>query len=884
VRTTFHTFRDARGSSQGPRSVALAAALLGTVLAAPMPVCGAVDPTQLPLLQKTNFTYLGAFALPQGTFGGSRFGYGGHGVTPYRDPVTSRSTLFLEGHAWVPGQVAQVEIPSTFVKSSGWNSLPVAKVLQPFADVTDGRFGSLGGSGFVYGMLPYDGRLIVGAAIYYDGSCVQQNSHGVSGLNLATPDDFQGFFPMAAAANPRSLGGYMTAIPIEWQPLFGGPALTGNGGLSIISCNSAGPAATVFDPEGVGVANPVPGTTVLFYPLEHPLAPESTQNLLFNLATHFAGIAFPPHSRSVLFVGRQGTGPYCYGIGGDTGGDCYDPADSSKGTHAYPYRHQVWAYDANDLVEVRNARKQPWEVMPYSIWPLDDLDTSGSADMVGAGFDPATGRLYLAQNYGEEPRIDVYEVEVATVCRACEASPLPLAGTRIVRVSTEPQLQAAMSDLRHGDTILLSDGTYALTASLYINGRNNVTVRGAAGCSNVVLAGKGMDNANHGNVPFGIWSNGTNTALAHLTIRDTYDNTVIFNPGAQSPHLYSVQLLNAGSQFIKSNPTDANAGLGVNNGIVEYCRIAYTGNPPGDHGAGIGYFNGISAHAAQNWTVRGNRFENLHNPDSAAYLWNPAVLFWRHSANTFTEQNVFLNVDRAIAYGLDNTTPYFDHAGGVIRNNFVYLAPGLMSPGRKAGSDGSIIAWNSPGTRIDHNTVLLNDNEFYAVEFRFPTTTNGAARNNLADAPIHLRDGALATLGTNLANATPGLFVNSGTADLHLLPFATNAIDRALLLAGATNDIDGDVRPQGAGPDIGADEVPAVPAPVITAVAWVGGNVVITFTTALGISYSLERTSDLTALSWSSAVTGLAGTGGTLTVTDTAPGQGPRQFYRVKGS
>jgi len=60
-----------------------------------------------------------------------------------------------------------------------------------------------------------------------------------------------------------------------------------------------------------------------------------------------------------------------------------------------------------------------------------------------------------------------------------------------------------------------------------------------------------------------------------------------------------------------------------------------------------------------------------------------------------------------------------------------------MSANRTAGSDGSIIAWNSPRTLIDNNSVLLNSNEFYAVEFRFSTTTNGAVRNNLGDAPIH---------------------------------------------------------------------------------------------------------------------------------------------------
>ncbi|HEV8541212.1 MAG TPA: hypothetical protein VGR78_02360 [Verrucomicrobiae bacterium] len=387
-----------------------------------------------------------------------------------------------------------------------------------------------------------------------------------------------------------------------------------------------------------------------------------------------------------------------------------------------------------------------------------------------------------------------------------DAPPLPLTGKRIVKVSIEPQLQAAIADLQNGDTILLADGVYDLTSSLFVNGKNDITIRGSAGSTNVILAGKGMDNPNFGAARFGVWSNGTNTTIAHLTIRDTYDNPIIFNSPAQSPRVYCVRLLNAGSQFIKSNPTDVNAGKGVNNGVVEYCWLEYSGSPPHDHGAGVGYFNGISAHAAQNWIVRGNVFKNLHNPDDAAYLWNPAVLFWRHSAGTITERNTFINVDRAIAYGLGNTTPYFDHAGGVIRNNFVYLAPGFFSASRKAGSDGSIIAWNSPGTQIDHNTVMVNGNAFNSIEFRFPTTTNATARNNLADAPIHLRENAAAAQSGNILNAIQGMFANPAAGNLHLRTTATNAIDKAANLNTVTNDFDGDPRPVGRKSDIGADE------------------------------------------------------------------------------
>jgi hypothetical protein len=392
---------------------------------------------------------------------------------------------------------------------------------------------------------------------------------------------------------------------------------------------------------------------------------------------------------------------------------------------------------------------------------------------------------------------------------ACSAPPLPFIGTRMVNVSTEAQLQNAVANAQTGDTIVLANGTYNLTSTLYLNGKNNVTIRGNAGCDGVILVGKGMDNANYGNVLFGIWSNALITTVAHLTIRDTYDNAIIFNTGAQSPHVYSVKLLNAGSQFIKANPTDPARGIGVDNGVIEYSWLEYTAGPPAtNHGAGVGYTNGLSAHTADNWIIRNNVFKNFHTPDAAAYLWNPAVLVWNHSQNTVTEKNIFINVDRAIAYGLVKQTTGTDHAGGTIRNNIVYLQPGLMSASRKAGSDGAIIVWDSPNTQVYHNTILTNGNVVKAIEFRFGTT-GGEARNNLADAPIGSRDSATFAQSGNYLTATPAMFVNPASADLHLLDTTAtraNAIDRGVALPAVTNDIDGQPRPAGAGYDIGADE------------------------------------------------------------------------------
>jgi hypothetical protein len=383
-----------------------------------------------------------------------------------------------------------------------------------------------------------------------------------------------------------------------------------------------------------------------------------------------------------------------------------------------------------------------------------------------------------------------------------------MTGTRIVNVSTETALQNAMTNLQAGDTIVLANGTYNLTRTLNVNNRNGVTIRGASSCDGVVLVGKGMDNPNYGSVPHGIWSNSLNTTIAHLTIRDTYDNPVIFNAGARSPHVYSIKLLNAGSQFIKANPTNVAQGVGVDSGVVEYSWFEYVAGPPTtDHGVGLGYTNGLSLHAADNWIIRGNLFKDLHMPDSYFWDWNPAVLVWNHSSNTITEGNVFINVDRAIAYGLRENVGS-DHQGGVIRNNVVYLKPGLMSAARKASSDAQIIVWDSPGTKVYHNTILTSGNVLKSIEFRF-NTTGGEARNNLADAPIASRDGATFSESGSLLTATPSLFVNPAAADLHLKSTATSAIDRVPTLAGVAYDIDGDARPAGPASDVGADEFAA---------------------------------------------------------------------------
>ncbi|HEY7286983.1 MAG TPA: hypothetical protein VH497_16155 [Vicinamibacterales bacterium] len=370
---------------------------------------------------------------------------------------------------------------------------------------------------------------------------------------------------------------------------------------------------------------------------------------------------------------------------------------------------------------------------------------------------------------------------------------LPAPTGTIVSVSTEPQLQNAIAHLQSNTTILVAPGTYALTSTLYINGTfTNVALRGASGdADDVVLQGPGMTNAAYGNVPFGVWTGGNvqNVLIANLTIRDVYYHPIIFNAGTQSPRVYNVRLVNAGQQFIKSNPDGA--GGGVNNGVVEYAVIEYDTTSRDD------YTNGVDVHSGQNWIVRNSLFRNIRAPQGL--LAGPAVLMWNGTANSIVEANTFIDCQREIALGLiDRGSPH-DHSGGIVRNNFIYRRSTVAG-------DVAIGVFDSPGSQVLHNTVLMAGGYPNALEYRFSGSSSVVVANNLFDSAVQARDGATGTVSSNYLQATPALFVNASAGDLHLLSSAAVAIDKTAVRSSASADWDGQARPIGAAADLGADE------------------------------------------------------------------------------
>ncbi len=370
-----------------------------------------------PILHQTDLIYLGSFKLPRSAGAYTDFQYGA--TSAAYNPAND--SLFIQGR---DGYVAEIGIP-TLTASATYSALQTGTVLQPFALLDDQRLSTLNNPSDMHlrGLLVHQGELIASYASYYDANYSQSTTHVVRPLNLGITGQGRGPFRVGTAM-PGHVSGHMSSIPYEWQDLLGSVALTGNFGLPIVTRESWGPAAFGFNPAQLGLMNPAPGKALLDYPDNgHSLGPWDGQSSLWNSTSTFAGMAFVDGTRSVLFFGVHGSGPYCYGEGGavnpNTGDTwCYDPEGGDKGGHSYPYVYRVWAYDANELLAVKRGSKNSWDPRPYETWDLTLPMASAAHKMPSAAYDSVTQRVFIIQGFGASdppegfPVVHVYDVSV----------------------------------------------------------------------------------------------------------------------------------------------------------------------------------------------------------------------------------------------------------------------------------------------------------------------------------------------------------------------------------------------------------------------------------------------------------------------------------------
>ena len=291
------------------------------------------DPTQQPLLNSSDITYIGSFAVPQPGTGESSnsFDWGGMGLAVSEDG----NSLYVGGHVYNQS-LGRVSIPNPI---GGTASLIQSPKSVP---------GSVGGGGTsteLSGALVYNGRLIVQKRIPYDNSG-SGSTHAAGNLNIS---GFSSFGRLSNIPSAQFANGYMGIIPSEWQSLLGGPAFTGNSVMSINSLCSNGPSFYVFNPDNVGSGSISSIPLMHFSYPDHMLANPGSANDLFSRADQYnAGIVFPSGTRSVLFWARHGYGRPTYKQDDGCGG--------GQGEGARPYRRQITAFDANDLLAVKNGQ------------------------------------------------------------------------------------------------------------------------------------------------------------------------------------------------------------------------------------------------------------------------------------------------------------------------------------------------------------------------------------------------------------------------------------------------------------------------------------------------------------------------------------------------
>lgn len=377
----------------------------------------------------------------------------------------------------------------------------------------------------------------------------------------------------------------------------------------------------------------------------------------------------------------------------------------------------------------------------------------------------------------------------------------------IVEVDTAQELADACWNLASDQAIVIAPGTYDLASVIFPNGVDgrltvgrygappidHLQIRGATGDpADVVLLGAGMLDPI---VPFGLQVfTATDVLIADLSVGEVYYHAIAIqgDQGAERVRLYNVRAFDAGQQIVKGS------GAGADDVVIEWSEIFYTagaiehpeGSPPGSC-----YTNGIDALGVSGWIVRDSFIHDIWCQNGE--LAGPAILVWQGSSSTLVERNLLLDCARGPHLGLGPG----DHVGGVVRNNFI-----RWDPAAAYVADVGIYTV-SPGSLILHNSVLTRGNYPNAVEVRFASSTGVEVRNNLLDAAVAARDGALPVTSDNLSGALPEWFVAESAGDLHLTALAEAAIDQVSRLADAGDDFEGWLRPAAANAaDIGAAE------------------------------------------------------------------------------
>lgn len=379
-------------------------------------------------LTEADFIYLGAFKLPAGDWGDSRFAYGGQAGAFYAggDPGSDDGfdgSLFVSGHPVRNPGVAEVSIPAPVSHDGTTENLPVADVLRPFTDITAGRGlssvggteagGSGGGGSYRYSGLEVietaaGPRLVWTIWQYQNNSNNVVPGHGHSSVDLRSPDPEGPWF--LGDYDARQTAGYIFDVPSAYadEHLDGYRLLTGLKDGSAGGETSFGPPFFAFDaPAEAAEGDSVEALLLAFYDGEHQALED------FGRADTAGGaewITTSAGANAIVVVGTRGLGEYQNGPPRES--DC----GTSSGGHAGPYEPRVLFYDTDDIADLASGELEAWQLEPYRSWnPAEFLIPTCEWELTSVSFDPGSGRLYIIQREADLSQSEFSPVPVVHV-------------------------------------------------------------------------------------------------------------------------------------------------------------------------------------------------------------------------------------------------------------------------------------------------------------------------------------------------------------------------------------------------------------------------------------------------------------------------------------
>jgi hypothetical protein len=361
-----------------------------------------------------NFEYIGAFRPPHITGTVRNFTFGGWAMA-FHDggDADGKSdgcpgSLFLTGHRQ-QDLVAEISIPRPFISASrSMDEIPVASVLQPLTDVTNGiRDYMTQGSSEPFqigGLCVVGNRLHWTLYKYYNVQTVDYPSHGASSLKLSDPAP-QGLWHLGPSNSGRSEwhsykhAGYIFEIPPDQarQWWFGGRNLIS--GLQIatgLNIASHGPAMFAYSLPNGNAADDhdVDALPLLYNDLSRP-APG------FIPSDRWTGGAWLTlnDKQTVIVTGRKSLGESYYGEARP------DDCSSDKGFHGAPYEAQMRFYAPQALAASAAGKADPTTIQPWDVWDHNSpgggfsqyLFPTCTQLLGGLAYDRRNNILYLAQ-------------------------------------------------------------------------------------------------------------------------------------------------------------------------------------------------------------------------------------------------------------------------------------------------------------------------------------------------------------------------------------------------------------------------------------------------------------------------------------------------------